>query len=115
MVAICDGNDEELIEPTNAYPDDNDPADLCDIKARFDDNIGVCTNVNVHYDDNDPAVHLKTLRCKHAKNLIISLFIINSLRYKFSELQHILHRKFVDIFGIAETKIDDSFLTANFK
>ena len=34
---------------------------------------------------------------------------------KFSELQHILHRHFVDILGIAKTKIDDSFFDGQFQ
>ena len=37
-MTICDGNDEECIEPANTHTDDNDPADLCDIRARCDDN-----------------------------------------------------------------------------
>ena len=70
---------------------------------------------NSHTDDNDPAVQLKTFRAKHVKNLIISHYNVNSIRYKFSELQHILHGHFVDILGIAETKIDDTFFDGQFQ
>ena len=116
LIAICDGNDEECIEPANTHPDDNDPADLCDISAKCDDNDDVCTKpININSDDNDPAAHLTTFICKHAKNLIISHYNINSIRYKFSELQHILHGNFVDILGIAETKIDASLFDGQFQ
>ena len=116
LIAICDGNDDECIEPANAHRDDNDPADLCDIRARCDDSDDVCTKpVNVHFDDNDPAVHLKTFRCKHAKNLMISHNKIYSICYKFSKLQHILHGNFVDFLGIAETKIDGQFFDGQFQ
>ena len=54
-----------------------------------------------HYDDNDPAVQLKPFIGYHAKNLIIGHYNLNSIRHKFSELQHILHQHFVDILGIA--------------
>ena len=46
---------------------------------------------------------------------MISHYNINSIRYKFSELQHILHGNFVDILGIAETKIDASFFDGQFQ
>ena len=70
--------------------------------------------VNAYSDDNNPAVQLKTFRAKHAKNLIISQYNVNSIRYQFSELQHILQYHFVDILGIAETKIDDTFFDGQF-
>ena len=58
---------------------------------------------------------LNTFRAKHAKNLIIFHYNVDSIRYKFSELQHILHGHFVDILGIAETKIDDRFFDGQFQ
>ena len=68
-----------------------------------------------HSDDNDPAVQVKTFRGNHAKILIIGHYNVDSIRHQFSELQHILHRHFVDILGIAETKIDDSFFDGQFQ
>ena len=68
-----------------------------------------------HSDDNDPAVQVKTFRGNHAKNLIISHYNVDSIRHEFFELQHILHRHFVDMLGIAETKIDDSFFDGQFQ
>ena len=116
LIAICDGNDEECIEPANTHPDDNDPADWCDIRAKCDDNDEVCTKpVNINSGDNDLAAHLKTFRCKYAKNLIISHYNIKSIRYKFSELQHILHGNLIDNLCMAETKIDASFFDGHFQ
>ena len=66
--AKCDNDPADLCD--KGAKCDNDPADLCDEGAKCDDNDEVCTKpVNVHSDNNDPAVHLKTLRCKYAKNL----------------------------------------------
>ena len=73
------------------------------------------TPVNSHTDDNDPAVQLKTFRAKYAKNLIIFHYNVNSIHYTFSELQHIIHGHFVDILGIAEKKIDDTFFDGQFQ
>ena len=58
---------------------------------------------------------MKTFRCKLAKNLIISHYNVNSIRHKFSELQHILQGHFVDILGIEETNIDDTFFDGQFQ
>ena len=128
----------QYIEPTNTYSDENDPVGPHDISAMCDGNdINVSTMPvnscsmpvnshsmpvnshsmpeNSHTDDNDPAVQLETFRAKHAKNLMISHYNVNSIRYKFSELQHILRGHFVDILGIAETKIDDTFFDGQFQ
>ena len=71
--------------------------------------------INYHTDDSDPAVQLKTVRAKYAKNWIISHYNVNSIRYKFSDLQHILRGHFVDILGIAETMIYDIFFDGQFQ
>ena len=127
-----EANDKDAIEPANTHSDENDLVGPHDISAMCDGNdINVSTMPvnsrsmavnshsmpvnshsmpeNSHTDDNDPAVQLKTFKAKHAKNLIISQYNVNSIRYKFSEQQHILQGHFVDILGIAETKIDDIF------
>ena len=91
-------------------------ADFSDTGAMCDGNDTVSTKPgNAHSDDDDSAVQLQSVRGKRAKNLIISDYNIDSIHHKSSELQHIGHGHFVDIRGTAETKIDDSFLTANFK
>ena len=84
------------------------------VKINANDKVST-KPVNDLSDENDPAVQLKTFRCKHAKNLIISHYNVNSIRHKFSELQHILKGHFVDILGIAETNIDDTFFDGQFQ
>ena len=71
--------------------------------------------VNAHSDDNDSAVQLQSVSGKHAKNLIISDYKVDSIHHKSSELQHIGHGHFVDIRGTPETKIDDSFFDSTFQ
>ena len=84
------------------------------VKINANDKVST-KPVNDLSDENDPAAQLKTSRCKHAKNLIISHFNVNSIRHKFSELQHILQGHIVDILGIAKTKIDDTFFDGQFQ
>ena len=52
---------------------------------------------------------LRHLRNKNRKQPIISYININSIRYKFDDLQQILHDKLTDILVVAETKLDESF------
>ena len=84
------------------------------VKINANDKVST-KPVNDHSDENVPAVQLKTFRCKHAKNLIISHYNVNSIRHKFSEFQHILQGHFVGILDIAETKIDDTFFDGQFQ
>ena len=58
---------------------------------------------------------LSLFKQKHNKRLIFSHLNINSLRNKFSEVSEILTRGYVDIFGLSETKINDTFPSAQFK
>ena len=41
--------------------------------------------------------------------MLISHYNVNSIRHKFHEMRHILNKNSFDIFGISETKLDDSF------
>lgn len=52
---------------------------------------------------------IKHLRNINRKRPIVGYVNMNSIRYKFQELKQIFDDKFVDIFTIAETKIDSSF------
>ena len=60
-------------------------------------------------DNYDIFGEVKALRDINRKRPIIGYLNINSVRYKFSELRQIFDDKLVDIFAIAETKIDNSF------
>ena len=51
----------------------------------------------------------KKHRISHPTNLIIGSLNINSVRHKFSTVNHILSNGYLDIFGLGETKIDQSF------
>ena len=56
----------------------------------------------------------RQFRLKHPKNLIISHYNVNSIRHKFCELLPLTTECKVDILAIAETKLDDSFHSAQF-
>ena len=52
---------------------------------------------------------LTDFRASHKKNLIIGHLNINSLRYKFMEVNAMLSANVIDIFYLSETKLDSSF------
>ena len=56
---------------------------------------------------------LKSLRIRNHKNIIVSCLNINSIRNKFDGLKLITDEN-VDILCIADTKIDEPFLTVEF-
>ena len=53
-------------------------------------------------------------RLKHSKNAIIGYLNINSLRNKLTDLKVILKYLSLDYFILSETKLDESFLNAQF-
>ena len=57
---------------------------------------------------------LHAFRQSHAKKLIFGHLNINSIRNKFFEISEILHNNYCDIFGLTETKLDESFSNAQF-
>lgn len=65
-------------------------------------------------DQCDPYEGIKDYRKKHPKNLVIMHININSFRYKYNLLLDILRQRYIDVLFINETKLDDSFPTAQF-
>ena len=63
---------------------------------------------------NDFISDLKKLRYCNPKNMIIGYININSLRNKYDPVRSILQKGLCDIFTLSETKLDESFLTAQF-
>ena len=57
---------------------------------------------------------LRDYRAKNPKHLIISFINVNSLRYKFIEIEEILNKNYSDFLAIAETKLDSSFPNRQF-
>ena len=57
---------------------------------------------------------IRHFKLDHSKNMIISHYNINSIRNKFVEISPLLADLDIDILGIAETKIDQSFPSAQF-
>jgi hypothetical protein len=57
---------------------------------------------------------LHDFRCRFSKKLIFGHLNINSIRNKFGEICDILNNNYVDIFGLSESKVDDSFPSAQF-
>ena len=62
----------------------------------------------------DTLFELRNFRLKHPKNMIISHYNINSIRNKFHEMKTILELQLCDVFGVSETKLDNSFPMSQF-
>ena len=96
---------------------------LNDTACNFDENansISTFTQIDVT-DSNAADEHsmtfpeLQDYRVKHRKQLIFGHLNINSIKNKFQEVREILCHNYIDIFGLCETKIDDSFTNSVFK
>ena len=59
--------------------------------------------------DHNSFTELRNVRLENVRNVIICHININSIRYKFSELQIILRENLVDVLVVTETKLDASF------
>ena len=68
------------------------------------DNVGI---------DDTGMVHVRKLKLKNPSNISISYLNINSIRNKFTDLQVFVEKTF-DVITIAETKLDESFPSADF-
>lgn len=79
---------------------------LCDTNAKEE-----ATTVNKVPDFTEM---LARFRAENTKNLIFGFLNINSLRYKFYDVKHLLTENLIDIFAICETKLDDSFPNCQF-
>ena len=62
----------------------------------------------------DAKTGLKEMKIRSPDKLILGHVNINSIRNKFDSLIYMLDKN-IDIFLISETKLDDSFLSAQFK
>ena len=63
-------------------------------------------------DDNGMKLVLK-LKRRSPSNILLSYLNINSIKYKFTDLQVLIDQTF-DVFTIAESKLDESFPSADF-
>ena len=73
---------------------------------------GIVTN-SIDTGSSDVASKLKSLKIDNKNNVMFSYLNVNSIRYKFCDLSAIIGNN-VDVFSIAETKIDGSFTDAQF-
>ena len=58
---------------------------------------------------------LHNYRLKHNRQLIFGHLNVNSMKNKFHEIYEILNNGYIDILGISETKLDESFSNSIFK
>ena len=80
-----------------------------DHNVPMHDSIHLNTSTNESNTSVDPLYDIKKFRVNHPKNILIGHYNVNSIRYKFIELEEILNEQYLDIFAIAETRLDDSF------
>ena len=91
-----------------------------DVPCKSSDNVNDCpdgseslNNVRSTHTSNS-FLEIEKFKLKHAKNMIISHYNINSIRHKFIEMRNILDLQLCDILGISETKLDNSFPLSQF-
>ena len=75
---------------------------------------GASANIN-HQRNDDFLAEIRKFKFKHAKNMIIAHYNINSIRNKFTELRRILDIDLCHILAISETKLDASFTSSQFQ
>ena len=73
----------------------------------------MCSEMQESAAGNEPEFFSK-IRHENPKGLIIAYLNINSLRHKIFYVHSKLQNKTVDIIGIAETKLNDTFPDAQF-
>ena len=79
----------------------NPPSNDCEIDASLSEK---CTIF--------PKLH--DFKCVYRKKLIFGHLNVNSVRNKFEEVSEVLNNDYMDIFGLSETKVDDSFPSSQF-
>ena len=72
------------------------------------------SETNDQEDECDYLNECREYRLKHLKNCHFAYLNVNSIRYKMKEVQSVIHLLQPVVFTAAETKIDDSFTTAQF-
>ena len=71
-------------------------------------------DIETHSPTPDIFEQLRTARKKFLNRFLCTYLNINSLRYKFDSSKDLLTQNIVDLLFIAETKLDDSFVDAQF-
>ena len=117
MKHMCDNLREPLWQSGHAHRKGNAQKDDFDSKYYVDDEANLqllklppSDDTSVLNDDKPDDVldflyRLKIHRKAHPTNLLTGSLNINSIRNKFSTVDHILRNAYVDIFGICDTKL----------
>ena len=93
------------------------PGDISNVTGHhspYSNENCVDRNVKSRDENTDIFKDVTDFRSKFKSNFILLHVNINSLRYKFMHLHEILCKKSVDFLAISETKLDDSFTSAQF-
>jgi exonuclease III len=65
--------------------------------------------------DHDYIDHLISIKRKYSSKCLIAYLNINSYRYKHKQLDHVFKNILIDVFAIAETKLDDTHFSPQFE
>ena len=110
MEHICDHYEEPLWQSGHTHDINVFNENLLSCDKSVDTTILSLTNDDDTEDSPDDFIYrLKMHRKSNPTNLTAGFLNINSIRNKFSALQHILCNSYVDLLGISETKLDDTF------
>ena len=82
--------------------------------SNCDDSFVSCLDKSSNSESNNFVNDIKDLRRKNIDKVLIGNINVNSIPHKFDQLKELI-LKYVDVLIITETKLDDSFPTAQFK
>ena len=119
---VPSANESATVPDLNAIhvPGVNEPATVPDLNAIHVPGVNeaVANSESLINDtsglDDDPFESLLTCRRKHINNFLVSHLNINSFRYKFYNICDLLDKQGVDMLIISETKLDDTYVDAQF-
>ena len=85
------------------------------IRNKSDDSSMLSSNGDDTEDSTEDFIYRLRMHRKSNPTYLIAGFLnINSIRNKFSPVQHILRNSNVDLLGVSEIKLNDTFLMVNF-
>ena len=103
-IILCGGDDPWIC---------NDCSNFQFSDSFFENDVSTASEINDSINC-DIFEQLSSARWKHPKRFICAYLNINSLRHKFDYIKDLLIKKSVDLLFIAETKLDDLFVNAQF-
>ena len=110
--AVNHSHDADDSIPAVSHSDNaNDSAPVAENRNQIEN----CSHGTDEISETEIFQDLRTYRLKHHKQLIFGHLNVNSMKNKMHEIHEILQNDYIDILGLSETKLDESFSNSVFK